>query len=161
MTAKLPAKTLFTALLAVVLASAALAQTTQVPPPSQTPQATKPAAAPGAGAGGGMPRYEKASETTLKGPIEEVKMVDTPSGVQGTRLILKQGDKKIEVYAGPAPFFARAKITFTKGEMIEVTGSKVEIQGTPALLAKQISKGGQIIVLRDDAGRPVWARQPQ
>ena len=38
---------------------------------------------------------------TLKGPIVEVRLVDTPSGVQGTHLILRQGQQMIEVFVGP------------------------------------------------------------
>jgi len=110
--------------------------------------------------GPALPAYDKATETTLKGPIQEVKLVDTPSGVQGTRLMLKQGQQMIEVYAGPAPFFARQGLTFAKGEPVEVIGSKVQIKGVPSLLARQIKKGDKTAVVRDDAGHPAWNKPP-
>jgi hypothetical protein len=155
MTDSRPAQLVLAVLCAAVLTPGlALAQAKPAAPP------------PGAAASGGPavnagspPPYDKATETTLKGPIQEVKLVDTPSGVQGTRLMLKQGQQIIEVYAGPAPFFTRQGLTFAKGEPVEVIGSKVQIKGAPALLARQIKKGDKIVVVRDEAGKPAWARQ--
>jgi hypothetical protein len=113
-----------------------------------------------AGGGPALPSYDKATEITLKGPIQEVKLVDTPSGVQGTRLMLKQGQQLVEVYAGPAPFFTRQAMTFAKGEPVEVIGSKVQIKGASALLARQIKKGAKTVVVRDEAGKPAWNKPP-
>ncbi|HEV7514661.1 MAG TPA: hypothetical protein VGR07_00025 [Thermoanaerobaculia bacterium] len=165
MTDPRPAKLILAALVAAVLtAGLALAQAKPAAPaPGGSPGATDAGAANAAGGAanaGAMPRYDKATEVTLKGPIQEVKLVDTPSGVQGTHLMLKDGPQLIEVFAGPAPFFTRQGLTFAKGEAIEVTGSKVQVKGTPALLARQIKRGDKTVVLRDETGRPVWARQP-
>lgn len=139
---------LFSTVLCAALLTAGLALA-QEPPPG------------GPGTGAGVPPYDKTSETTVKGALDSVKQVDTPSGVKGTRLYLKQGGQTIEIYAGPANFFAKSGIVFTKGEALEVTGSKVDIQGASALLARQIKSGGKTIVVRDENGRPVWARQAQ
>jgi hypothetical protein len=112
---------------------------------------------PQAGGPGRMPQYNKATETTVKGPIAEVKLVDTPSGVQGTHLLMKQGQQTIEVFAGPVPFFSDQKVTFLQGTPIEVIGSKMQIQGINAMLARQIKMGGKTIVVRDESGKPAWA----
>ena len=150
MTDSRPAQ-LVLAVLCVLTPGLALAQAKPAAPPPG-------AAASGTG-GPAVPAYDKATETTLKGPIQEVKLVDTPSGVQGTRLMLKQGQQMVEVYAGPAPFFTRQAMTFAKGEAVEVTGSKVQIKGAPALLARQIKKGDKTVVVRDEAGKPAWNKQ--
>jgi hypothetical protein len=110
------------------------------------------------GPGGGPPPYDKKTETTLKGPIQEVKTVQTPSGVDGTHLMLKDGKGLIEVFVGPAPFVTRLGVTFAKGEAIEVIGSKMQIKGMPALLARQIKKGGKTFQVRDESGDPLWLR---
>ena len=123
----------------------------------------KPAAPPAkAGAGpGGPPPYDKATETTVKGTIDEVKIVDTPSGTQGTHLVMKQGGQTIEVFAGPKPFFDRQNVTFTKGAAVEVIGSKMQLQGANALIARQIKVGGKTVNPRDESGKPAWAPNPQ
>jgi len=124
-------------------------------------QAPAPAPAPGAVASGGMPRYDKKTETTLKGPILEVKLVETPGGVQGTHFLLKQGQQTIEVFAGPSVYLTGQGMTFAKGEAVEVIGSKVQVAGIPALLARQIKKGDKTLALRDETGFPAWAKKPQ
>jgi hypothetical protein len=111
------------------------------------------------GGQGGPPPYDKKTETTVKGPIQEVKLVDTPSGVKGTHLLLKQGSDTIEVFAGPAPYFEKNSFTFAKGDAVEVIGSKVDVNGVHALLARQIKKGGKTINPRDSDGQPNWRRQ--
>jgi DNA/RNA endonuclease YhcR with UshA esterase domain len=71
--------------------------------------------------------------------------------------MLKDGGKPIEVFAGPTVFLQRQAFPLAKGDAIEVTGSRVTFNGTPALLARQIKKGDTILILRDENGRPVWA----
>lgn len=140
------------AALGAALLTCGLAFAQGAPPAGPQPRA--------GGPGSGPPPYNKATETTIKGPIAEVKLVETPSGMKGTRLMMKQGQQTIEVYAGPEPFFSGQHVTFTKGTTIEVIGSKVQVQGSPALVARQIKMGGKTIVIRDEAGKPAWAQKP-
>jgi hypothetical protein len=42
-------------------------------------------------------------------------------------------------------------------ERIEVKGSRITLEGKPARIAAQVKKGGEVLKLRDDDGRPVWA----
>jgi hypothetical protein len=130
----------------------------QAPPAAPPAQGNPPGA--GAGAPPPPPRYDKKTETTVKGPIDEVKLIDTPSGVQGTHLMIKQGKETIEVFVGPTAFLERQKFPLAKGDAVEVTGSRVTINGIPALLARQIRKADTILILRDETGRPVWAPKP-
>jgi hypothetical protein len=118
-----------------------------------------PTGAPGLGPGPVMPRYDKATEATLKGPIVEVKLLETPNGVQATHLMLQEGQQMIEVFAGPTLYFKAQGMTFAKGDAIEVIGSKVQVSGAPALLARQIKKGDKNLALRDESGRPAWAKK--
>ena len=103
-----------------------------------------------------QPPYEKKSEITLKGPIQEVKAYPTVSGVEGTHLMLKDGKQRIEVFAGPTLFLKQMGATFAKGETIEVIGSKMEIRGISALLARKIKKGAKTFEFRDEQGTPLW-----
>jgi hypothetical protein len=74
--------------------------------------------------------------------------------------MLKQGKEMIEVFTGPTVFLEKQTFPLAKGDAIEVTGSRVTINGTAALLARQIRKGDTILILRDENGRPVWAPKP-
>ncbi|HZF08326.1 MAG TPA: hypothetical protein VFE33_06005 [Thermoanaerobaculia bacterium] len=130
--------------------------------PAPAPPASAPAdTTPPPGAGVPPPRYDKATETTLKGPIQEVKVVTTPSGIRGTHLMLKDGKQVIEVFTGPTVFLEAQKFPLAKGDAVEVTGSRVTVNGTSALLARQVRKGDTVLILRDENGRPVWAAKKE
>jgi hypothetical protein len=47
-------------------------------------------------------------------------------------------------------------ITFSKGDEITFTGSKVKQDGADMMLAREIVKGQDTLVFRDDKGKPVW-----
>jgi hypothetical protein len=162
-----PAKLVFSVLcvsfLCIVALTASLgtdraeAQGNPPPPPARAPGPGAPA--PGGPAAPVMPRYDKATETTLKGPIVELKLLETPNGVPATHLMLQDGPQMIEVFVGPTIYLTAQGMIFAKGESVEVTGSKVQISGAPALLARQIKKGDKSLALRDESGRPAWAKK--
>jgi hypothetical protein len=102
--------------------------------------------------------YNPATETTVKGTVEEVKQVSGPrGGPGGAHLILKTDKETLEVRLGPTAFLEKEKFTFTKGDQIEVTGSKVKIEGANALIAREVKKGGKTLTLRDAQGVPAWS----
>jgi hypothetical protein len=62
------------------------------------------------------------------------------------------------VHAGPSWFLAEKQTEFSKAEPIEVTGSRVKIGETEALIAREINKGDKTLTLRNAQGIPVWSR---
>jgi DNA/RNA endonuclease YhcR with UshA esterase domain len=111
----------------------------------------------GMGQGAGR-MYDTATETTVKGTVEEVKQVSGPrGGPGGTHLILKTDKETLEVHLGPTTFLEKEKFTFAKGDQIEVTGSKVKIGAADALLAREVKKGDKTLTLRNAQGIPAWS----
>lgn len=100
-------------------------------------------------------RYDPASEATVTGKVLEV---ERRSGERhtGIHLSLATDDGKLEVHLGPEAYLAEMGITVAAGDVLEVVGSTVELDGSEALLARQIRKGDQALVLRDAAGTPEW-----
>jgi len=47
-------------------------------------------------------------------------------------------------------------ITFTKGDAITITGAKVKQQESEVILARELVKGQDTLLFRDDKGNPVW-----
>ena len=45
---------------------------------------------------------------------------------------------------------------FAKGDEIAVTGSKVKLEALDVILARQLVKGTDTLLFRDDKGNPVW-----
>lgn len=109
----------------------------------------------------GAPMYNAATQITLKGTVEAVKQVTGRQGWGGTHLQLKTESETLDVHVGPTWFLSQNKITFAKGDQIEVTGSKVKFADGDALLAREITKGDQKLTLRNENGFPVWSRRGQ
>lgn len=102
--------------------------------------------------------YNPATETTVKGTVEEVKTITGHRGWNGTHLMLKTEDKSIEVHLGPEAYLKKKGFSFAKGDQIEVTGSKAEFGGSEVIVAREVKKGSETLVLRNEQGVPKWSR---
>jgi DNA/RNA endonuclease YhcR with UshA esterase domain len=109
------------------------------------------------GQGKGMPKYDLAKETTMKGTVEAVEQHESPMGWQGVHLKLKTEAGTIEVHVGPAWFLEEKDFQFAKGDSLEVLGSRMTIENQDSLLAREIKQGEKTLVLRDARGIPVWS----
>ncbi len=102
------------------------------------------------------PKYDPATEGTVKGVIEEVKLIP-PSGAKAIAyLTLKNGSDNVEIFLCPKKFLDDMGIEFKPQEQIEVTGSKVKQDGADLTLAREVLKGGETLTLRFKDGRPAW-----
>lgn len=102
------------------------------------------------------PKYNLASETTIKGTVEDLKVV--PGAMEGIHLLLKNDAETILVHVAPEKFLKEMDSQFAKGDQLEVIGSKIKAEdGTDELLARQIVKSGNQLLLRDKKGTPIWA----
>jgi len=105
----------------------------------------------------GIRNYDPSTETTVKGTVEEVKQVSGQHGWNGTHLRLRTEAGQMDVHAGPSSYIAAQGFSFAKGDQIEVLGSKVELGGSEALIAREIKQGDKTLVLRNAQGIPQWS----
>ena len=105
-----------------------------------------------------LPKYDPKSEVHLdKATVLDTKEVTLPNGQQRFRLIVKNGEETNEVCLCPKTFLQTMDTTFAKGDELEITGSKVkEGEDKTVILAREITKGQNTLVLRDKNGEPVW-----
>lgn len=106
--------------------------------------------------------YDSTPTETIRGRVIRVEqtvprepMRRTPDGVHVT-LRLESGGT-IAVHLGPAWFLEDHKLELRAGDTLVVTGSRVIIDGAPALIARKITTREHELVLRDDAGVPRWS----
>ena len=114
-------------------------------------------AQPGRGQGMGMPRYDKATETTLQGTVQEVQTHEGRMGGTGTHLLLNTGAGIVDVHVGPTNWLTGKKYGFAEGDSLEVVGSKIKLNGADAIIAREITKGDTKMVLRNENGIPAWS----
>ncbi|WP_420264590.1 DNA-binding protein [Candidatus Magnetominusculus dajiuhuensis] len=114
----------------------------------------------GSGGWGSGDQYQKMYDTktvdVITGAVEAVETFTSPvRGMSiGILLILKTGDGTIAYTSG---FIERQDVKFDKGDTVEVRGAKATFDGSPAIIAAEVKKGGATLRLRDENGLPRWA----
>jgi len=114
---------------------------------AQKPQSSKPA-----------PKYDTATEVTLKGVIAETTDRICPvSGGLGFHFMLKQADGKlIEVHVSTTKFVKDYELSLKRGDDVKVVGSKVQMDGVDTILAREVVRGNETLAFRDKDGKPAW-----
>lgn len=79
---------------------------------------------------------------------------DMSSGVQ---LLLKTEKETIAVHLGPSWYLDNQDAQVKPKDKVEITGSRLTLDGKPVLIAAAVKKGDAILKLRDENGFPVWA----
>lgn len=108
--------------------------------------------------GAGVPKYDPKTEAVFKGTIQEVRDRECPvSGGMGSHIVLQLSDgTTIEVHLAPTKFVKTYELVFNKGDVVEVTGSKVTFEGVETIFAREVKRGNDDFVFRDQNGKPVW-----
>ena len=107
---------------------------------------------------GGGGNYNPATEVTVTGTVESVEnMPSQGRGGGGLHLKLTAPSGPIEVHVGPSSYVASKNVTFAKGDTLKVVGSKVTMAGQEVVIAREITKGDQVLTLRDAKGFPLWS----
>lgn len=103
------------------------------------------------------PKYDVHSETKMKGTVEEVKLPPKGSEKEIAHLLVKTGMDTVDVYLCPKSFLDDMGVSFSKGDEIALTGSKVRQSEADLILAREVVKGNDTLVLRDGKGNPIWS----
>jgi hypothetical protein len=109
-----------------------------------------------ASGGATAPKYDRQTEMKTKGVVEEINVLTVGTRKDFTELVLKSGEDKLHIYVCPKPFQDEMGISFIKGDEIAVTGSKVKQETSDVILAREVVKGTDTLMFRDDKGKPVW-----
>ena len=102
--------------------------------------------------------YDPKTEITIQGVVEKVDRMGRQNmpGMGGIHLTLKARDETYDVHLGPAAFVEKT-MTLKAGDTIQVIGSKMTMMGKTAFMAREVTKDGQVLKLRDDRGMPMWS----
>jgi hypothetical protein len=103
------------------------------------------------------PKYDVHNETKMKGTVEEVQLPPKGSEKEAAHLLVKTGTDTVDVYLCPKSFLDDMGVSFSKGDEIAITGSKAKQGDADLILAREVVKGTDTLVLRDEKGNPVWS----
>jgi hypothetical protein len=112
----------------------------------------------------GARMYDVTTETTIKATVESIEQITQGHGrrgLGGTHLVVKTERETLVVHVGPTAYMTQKGITFAKGDVLEILGSRRTIDKEAVLIAREIRKGANTWTLRDASGRPAWSgRRP-
>jgi hypothetical protein len=103
--------------------------------------------------------YDPKTVETIEGKVLSIEKT-TPAKKRGygVHLTLQTEKETSAVHLGPAWYIDTQTPHIEANDTITVTGSRVTIDGKPAIIAAQVKKGNEILKLRDDNGIPAWRR---
>lgn len=115
----------------------------------------------GGGWGAGAPygrHFDPKTVETLEGEVLKVETVSPSRGMSpGIHVILKTAKEEVSVHLGPQWYLERQEFSVEPKERLTVTGSRVVLEGKPAVIASELRKGDLTLALRDAQGYPAWS----
>lgn len=109
--------------------------------------------------GGYAGQYNSQTVETVSGEVISVdKVTYGRRGYTGIHLLLKTDNGEIPVHLGPSWYIEHQSMKVVPHDVVEVTGSRVIYGGKPALIAAEVKKGNESLLLRNKEGLPLWRR---
>ncbi len=132
-------------------------QRSAVQPPTQQGMKWK-------GSGGWGPKadygrmYNPQTVETISGEVISIDKITPGKGMSyGIHLTLKTGKETIPVHLGPGWFIENQEMTIEPNDKVVITGSRIDYNGKPAIIAAEVTKDDEILKLRDENGFPAWS----
>jgi hypothetical protein len=115
----------------------------------------------GGGWGPGTPygrMYNPQTVETISGEVVSVdKITPTKGMAHGVHATVKTDKDTISVHLGPGWYIENQDVKIALKDKIEVKGSRITFDSKPAIIAAEVKKGDDVLVLRDASGFPVWS----
>lgn len=101
--------------------------------------------------------FDPATVETLNGEVTNVDIFIPQKGMSGgVHLTVKTEKGEIPVHLGPAWYIENQDTKIEPKDMIEIKGSRIMLEEKTVIIAAEIKKGEEILLLRDDNGVPAW-----
>jgi hypothetical protein len=101
-----------------------------------------------------LPKYDLSTESKMKATVQEVNLPAKSSEI--AHLLVKIGTDTFDVYLCPKAFLDDMGVNFSQGEDIVLTGSRIKQGDAELILAREVVRGNDTLVLRDEKGNPIW-----
>ena len=102
--------------------------------------------------------YDAKTVDKVTGEVAKVDTITPMRGMSGgVHVALKSEQGEVSVHLGPQWYLENQDVKIEPGDRVEITGSRVTVEGKPTIIAAEVRKGDEVLQLRDAAGVPVWA----
>jgi hypothetical protein len=102
--------------------------------------------------------YNTTTVVTVRGEVLALDRIRPLKGMAyGVHLTLRTDHGTLSVHLGPEWYLENQDIKIMPKDSLEVTGSKIVLEGKPALIAARVKRGDEHLKLRDENGVPFWS----
>lgn len=102
--------------------------------------------------------FDPATVEEIQGEVVEINYFSPKESIgRGVHMVLKTGAETIPVHLGPAWFFENQDFEINSGDEVSVVGSRITFEGKPTMIAAEVHRGDEMLLLRDDWGVPQWS----
>lgn len=128
------------------------------------PTLTHPQGGPGREKGGWGPHsayqrmYNPKTVESFQGTVLAVDTITAEQrGHAGIHLRVNRKKDTIDVHLGPQWYLENQEMMVSAGDSVRIKGSKVTYNDKPAVIAAEVTRGKDVLVLRDEKGFPYWS----
>lgn len=101
--------------------------------------------------------YDPHSVVLAKGSIASIETFIPSTGMStGLHMVIKTQDGKLNIHLGPSWFLENQEIVLNVGDDVTVEGSRVAFGKDSVIIAGRVTRGEDVLVLRDSGGLPAW-----
>lgn len=102
--------------------------------------------------------YDVKTVETIVGEVISVEKIVPMKGMTpGVHLTVKTNKETVSVHLGPEWFINSQDASIIAKDKIEVKGSRITYEGKAAIVAAEVIKGNEVLLLRNSKGIPVWS----
>lgn len=104
--------------------------------------------------------YDPTRVETIRGEAIAIETFDGRGRGRGggTHVQVRTNNETLTVRLGPSWYLEERNFQLQPNQTIEVTGSRMDWDGQPTLIAAEVAQGNQTLQLRDENGIPLWSR---
>jgi hypothetical protein len=102
--------------------------------------------------------YNRHALESVSGEVVSVERITPVEGMSCGITIMVETDKEtIPIHLGPAWYVDNQDVKIVPGDRVDVKGSRVTLEGKPALMAANMKRGNEALTLREVDGFPLWS----
>ncbi len=105
----------------------------------------------------GVRTYSPVAFETVRGEIVDIyEATSKQSYRSGLHLLVKANEETIDVHLGPISYIEGQNFNFEPGDALEIKGDHLTDSEIPTMIAIEVKKDNETLILRDEDGFPMW-----
>jgi hypothetical protein len=100
--------------------------------------------------------YDLSTVETITGEIVNIEKIPGKMVKYGIHLMVKTPKETISVHLGPDWYIENQEEKLESGDKVTIKGSRITYEEKPAIIAAEVKRGEDTLILRDENGYPLW-----